>query len=126
VPEFYGKLKGLIDVLKMYQPVVTDAATLRGYRQDLVLLKFLSGLSPILQSHVRGQILGGDSILMLTATFSRVMRVSTGSDVSSALSIEQSVMISRHGRGRARDFKRSIRGLGSCGGRQSTSEKGPR
>jgi len=44
----------------------------------------------------------------LTVTFSRVMRVSTGSEVSSAPSIEQSAMIlgrSRvHGRGRGRDF----------------------
>ena len=37
VPEFYGELKSLIDVLEMHQPVVTDAATLRGYRQDLVV-----------------------------------------------------------------------------------------
>ena len=37
------------------------------------------------------QILEGDSILTLKITFSRVMRVSTGSDVSSAPSIEQSV-----------------------------------
>ena len=32
MPEFYGKLKGLIDELEMYQPSVTDVATLRGYR----------------------------------------------------------------------------------------------
>ena len=30
VPEFYGKLKGLIDELEMHQPVVTDAPTIRG------------------------------------------------------------------------------------------------
>ena len=29
VPEFYGELKGLIDELDMYQPAVTNAATLR-------------------------------------------------------------------------------------------------
>jgi len=34
VSEFYGELKGLIDELKMHQPAVTDAATLRGYRKD--------------------------------------------------------------------------------------------
>ena len=42
--------KGLIDELKMHQPAVTDASTaattLRGYRQDLVVSKFLSDLSP--------------------------------------------------------------------------------
>jgi len=60
------------------------------------------------------------------------MRVSTGSDVSSAPSIEQSVMISGRGRGRGRgrDFGRRGRGFvgggrGSYGGRQSTSEKAP-
>ena len=37
VPEFYEELKSLIDELEMYQPVVTDATTLRGYRQDLIV-----------------------------------------------------------------------------------------
>ena len=50
MPEFYGELKGLIDDLEMYQPAVTDAATLRGYSQDLAVSKFLSGLSPSLRS----------------------------------------------------------------------------
>jgi len=50
VLEFYGKLKGLIDELKMHQPPVTDAVTLRGYRQDLAVSKFLYGLSLTLQS----------------------------------------------------------------------------
>jgi len=70
VHEFYGELKNLIDVLEMHQPV-TDAATLRGYRQDLAVSKFLCGLSPTLRSHLRGQVLGGDSIPSLTVTFSR-------------------------------------------------------
>ena len=48
VPEFYGELKALIDELEMHQPSVTDAATLREYRQDLVVSKFLSGLSTTL------------------------------------------------------------------------------
>jgi len=51
---------------------------------------------------VQGQILGGDSILTLTVTFSRVMRVSTGANVSSASFIEQSVIISGRDRGRGR------------------------
>jgi len=102
VLEFYGKVKGLIDELEMHQPFVTNAATLRGYPQDLAVSKFLSGLSLTLQSKVWGQILGGDSIPTLTATFSRVMRVSTGADVFSAPSIEQSVMVSGHGRGHGR------------------------
>ena len=88
----------------MHQSVVTNAATLRVYRQDLAVSKFLSGLNPTLRSQVRGQILGGDSILALTATFSRVMRVSTGSETSSASSIKQSAMISGRGVGRGRDF----------------------
>jgi len=50
VHEFYGKLKGLIDESEMYQPVVTDATTLRGYCQDLEVSKFLSGLSLALRS----------------------------------------------------------------------------
>jgi len=62
VPEFHGELKGLIDELEMHRPSVTDAATLRGYRQDLAVSKFLSGLSLTLRSQLRGQILGGDNI----------------------------------------------------------------
>ena len=54
--EFYGEPKSLIDELKMHQPVVTDAATLRGYLQNLAVSKFLSGLSPTLKFRVRGQI----------------------------------------------------------------------
>jgi len=53
VPEFYGKRKGLIDELEIHQPAVIDAATLRGYRQDLAGSKFLSSLSSTLQSQVR-------------------------------------------------------------------------
>jgi len=52
VPEFYGELKGLIDELDMHQPTVTDAPTLRGYRQDLAVSKFPSDLSPTLRSQV--------------------------------------------------------------------------
>ena len=48
VHEAYGELKGLIDELEIHQHVVTYAATLRGYRQDLAVSKFLSGLSPTL------------------------------------------------------------------------------
>ena len=58
----------------------------------------------------------------LTSTFSRVMRVSTGSDVSFAPSIEQSAMISGCGRGHSHDFGGrgcgSVREHGSYGGRQ--------
>jgi len=81
VPEFYEKLKSLIDELKMHQPVVIDAATFREYNQDLIVSKFLSGLSPSLWSHVLGQILGEDNIPTLTIILSRVMWVSTGADV---------------------------------------------
>ena len=77
MPEFYGEVKGLIDELEMHQPSVTDATTLKGYRQDLTVSKFLSGLSLTLRSPVRGQILG-DNIPTLNVTFSRVMRVSLG------------------------------------------------
>ena len=62
-----------------------------------------------------GQILEGDNIFTLTTTFSRVMRVSTGADVSHAPSIEQSVMISGRDIGRDRDHGVG-RGYGSFGG----------
>ena len=87
-----------------------------------------------LRSQVRGQILGGDSIPTLTATFSRVMRVSTGADLSFASSIDLSVMYSGcgrdHDRGRECDF-RGERGLFGIGrnapvGRLNVSNKGPR
>jgi len=64
---------------------------------------------------VRGQILG-DSIPTLTATFSRVMGVSTGSDISSTPSIEQSVIISGLGKVRGRDRDFGGRGCGFVGG----------
>jgi len=118
----------------MYQPDVTDAATLREYCQDLTVSKYMSGLSPSLRSQVRGQILGGDSIITLTVNFSRVMRISTRADVSYAPSIEQSVMI--FGRGRGRDCGRGCdfgkrRGSfggdhGSYYGRHNVVDKGPR
>ena len=59
VPEFYIELKDLIDELEMHQPSVTNAATLRGYRQNLAVLKSLSDLSPSLRFQVCGQKLGG-------------------------------------------------------------------
>ena len=58
VPEFYGEARCLIDELEMHQPSVINTGTLRGYHQDLIVLKFLSGLTPTLRSQVRGQILG--------------------------------------------------------------------
>jgi len=73
VPAFYEELKCLIDELEMHQQFVTDATTLRGYRQDLAVLKFFSGLSLTLRSQLRGLILRGDSIFKLTAIFLRVM-----------------------------------------------------
>ena len=81
MPEFYRKLKSLIDELEMHQHAVTNATTLRRYRRDLTVSKFLSGMSLSLRSQVRGQILKGDNIPTLTATFSRVMHVLTGDGV---------------------------------------------
>jgi len=57
---------------------------------------------------VRGQILRGDSIPFLTVTFSKVMHVSTGADMSPAPSIEQSAMIFERDRGRGRDRDRDL------------------
>ena len=48
VHEFIENSKSLIAELEMYQPAVTDTATLRRYRQDLSVSKFLSGLIPSL------------------------------------------------------------------------------
>ncbi|XP_020260332.1 uncharacterized protein LOC109836748 isoform X2 [Asparagus officinalis] len=131
VPEFFGELKGLIDELEMHQPAVADAATLLGYRRDLAVSKFLSGLNSNLQSQVRGQILGGDTIPSLTAIFFRVMQVSTGvtSDTTtpSPPTMDQSVMFSNRGKGRGRGRGRdSGGGRGSFGGRQGESDKGSR
>jgi len=71
VPKFYRELNGLIDELEMHQPALTDAATLREYRQDLAVSNFLSGLSPSLRSQ-RGQILGEDNIPTLSVTSSEL------------------------------------------------------
>ena len=67
IPKFYEELKSLIDELEMNQRVVTDVAILREHRQDLVVSKFLSGLS-LTTIPVAESILRGDSILTLTAT----------------------------------------------------------
>jgi len=83
---------------------------------------------------VRDQILGGGSIPTLTVTFSRVMHVSTGADVSSASSIDQSAMYIGRGGGRGRGRERDFGGgRGSFGaghnvfiGRLHASDKGPR
>ena len=108
----------------MHQPVVTDIATLRGYRQDLAMSKFLSGLSQSFRSQVRGQILERDNIPILTATFSKFMRVSTGVDVTIAPSIEQFVMASGRGRGCGRDRGRDFVGIrDSFGGGCSSSSR---
>jgi len=81
---------------------------------------------------VRGQRLR-DGILTLTATFSKVIHASTGADVSSASSIEQSIMYSGHGRGRDSGRDRDFGGHGSfgaercfTGSRQSAPDKKPR
>jgi len=102
VSGFYEELKSLIDDLKMHQPAVTDATTLRRHRQDLAVSNFLSGLSLSLCSQMRGQVLGEDNIPALTATFSRVMRVPTP--------IQQSVLVSERGRGCGRDRGRNFGG----------------
>jgi len=104
--EFYDKLKSLINELKMHQPAITDAATLRGYCQDLTVSKFLSGFSPSLRSQVRGQILRGEYFHVnchLLQSYAGIF----GADIFSAPFIEQSAMISGRdrGRGRGRDFR---------------------
>ena len=86
--------------------------------------KFPSGLSSSLRSQMRGQIFG-EYIPTLTVTFSRVLRVSTGADVSLAPSIEQSATVSECGRGCGcdRDFRGGLisfgGGRGCYGGRQT-------
>ena len=83
---------------------------------------------------MRGQILGGDNIPTLTATFPRVMRVSTGADVTTAPSIKRSDIASGRGRARGRGYGRDFAGgRGSLGGgrdsysgRQTVGDKEPR
>jgi len=72
---------------------------------------------------VQGKILGGDNILTLNTTFSRVMRASTGDSVSSAPTIEQSVMIFGHDRGRGGG--RQFGGRSMYGGKLGSLDKGP-
>ena len=45
--EFYVELKSLIDELEMHQPVVTDATTSGGYRQDVVVSVWPKSLTMI-------------------------------------------------------------------------------
>ncbi|XP_020265126.1 uncharacterized protein LOC109840777 [Asparagus officinalis] len=133
VPDFFGELKGLIDELEMHQPALADAATLLGYHRDLAVSKFLSGVHPTLQSQVRRQILGGDIIPSLTATFSRIMQVFTGvsSDTSAPPppSVDQSAMFSSRGKGYGRGRDRGRDSVGGCysfSGRHHDSDRGSR
>ena len=76
----------------------------------------------------------GDNIPILTATFFRVMCISTGADVTTASFIEQSAIASGSGsgcgHGRGRDFRGGRDSFGgdrgSYGGKQTVSDKGSR
>lgn len=82
VSKYYSALRGTLDELEVYQFLVIDLNTLRQYRQDLVIIKFLSSLGSSLVIQVSGQILAGDNIPLLMAAHSRVLRISTESTTS--------------------------------------------
>lgn len=89
--------------VEIYQLLVTDLKTLQQYRQDLVVAKFYSGLDSSLLTHMRGQILAGDSVPSLT-TYSRGRRVFVGSisTIQIFASNDRSALFSGRGRGHGR------------------------
>lgn len=76
--EYYFAIQGALNQLEVYQPLVTDLKILRQYRQDFVVVKFLSSLYSSLPTQMRDQIFTGDRVLSLT-TYSRVFRIFIGS-----------------------------------------------
>lgn len=75
--KYYSALQDILDELEVYQLLVTDLNTLRRYRQNPVVAKFLVGLNSSLLTQVKGHILTGDSVPSLTTIYFRVFYLFT-------------------------------------------------
>ena len=55
---------------------MADIANMREYCKELVVAIFLIALDPEISAQIRGQIIGTDSVPLLSSTFSHVLRIS--------------------------------------------------
>lgn len=56
VSEYYSALKDTLHEFEVYQSLVIDHKTMRQYREDFTIAKFLSRLASSLLTQVMGQI----------------------------------------------------------------------
>ena len=56
-------------------------STFKQYQDGLAVAKFLSGLRLDVVTHIRGHILGANTVLSLSSTYARALRVSTGTSL---------------------------------------------
>lgn len=75
---YYSQLRSILDELIFHQHLVLE------YRQDLINSKFVSDLDSPLPTLVQGQIIAGESVPSLTATYSKVLYVPIESTTSVA------------------------------------------
>ena len=77
VQDLYASLRALLDELEVYQSFVSDIAKIREYHEELTIAIFLTALHPKISTQIRGQILGADSVSLLSSTFSCVLWIFT-------------------------------------------------
>ena len=71
--EYFASILHLSEELNTPQPLTTDIHEMQRQREQMVVLKFLSGMKPEYDS-VRAQILARQSLPSLAETYARVMR----------------------------------------------------
>ena len=95
---YYGSVDAIFTNLELYQPLVLDLDTLRGYRDELRAGAFLSGLRPELADMIRGQVLGGSRVLPTKEIFAAALRVQDSLPTSqSSQPLETSALIASGG-----------------------------
>ena len=70
------QLQKLGNLLDQYQPITTDPAIQRRYRQEFLVTAYLDSIDPNLASQIRGNVLNGVTSPTLVETFNAVRRVS--------------------------------------------------
>ena len=73
VTDYFASLKRVHEELNVIQPLSTDLDVMRRQREQMVVLRFLAGLTSEFDS-VKAQILGGAELPTLAETYARVMR----------------------------------------------------
>ena len=73
VTDYFASLKRVYEELNVIQPLSTDLEVMRKQREQMVVLRFLAGLTSKFDA-VKAQILGGAELPTLAETYARVMR----------------------------------------------------